>query len=133
MSSGNAHYIFYGYSGTSTGVLRIEMRRSSSGYQIRGALRNDASTWTSSGWITISDAPHVIETDWRAATVAGANDGGLTLWIDGVQRANLTGTDNDTRRIDRVRLGAVSGIDTGTRGTEYFDQFESRRRTYIGP
>jgi hypothetical protein len=26
MSSGNAHYIFYGYSGTSTVVLRIEFR-----------------------------------------------------------------------------------------------------------
>ena len=63
----------------------------------------------------------------------GANDGGLTLWIDGTQKANLTGADNDTRRIDRVRLGAASGIDTGTRGTYYFDAFESRRQTYIGP
>ncbi len=41
--------------------------------------------------------------------------------------------DNDTRRIDRVRLGAVAGIDTGTRGTYYFDAFESRRQTAIGP
>jgi hypothetical protein len=41
--------------------------------------------------------------------------------------------DNDTRRIDQARLGAVSGIDTGTRGTYYFDAFESRRQTFIGP
>jgi hypothetical protein len=41
--------------------------------------------------------------------------------------------DNDTRRIDRVRLGALTGIDTGTRGTYYFDAFESRRQNYIGP
>jgi len=41
--------------------------------------------------------------------------------------------DNDTRRIDRVRLGAITGIDAGTRGTYYFDAFMSRRQTYIGP
>jgi len=50
-----------------------------------------------------------------------------------VQQANLTGVDNDTARLDFIRFGAVSGIDTGTRGTEYFDAFESRRQSYIGP
>jgi hypothetical protein len=28
---------------------------------------------------------------------------------------------------------ALFGIDTGTRGTYYFDGFESRRQIYIGP
>jgi hypothetical protein len=108
MSNGNAHYIFYGYTGTSTDVLRLELRRSSGNYQIQAALRNDKSTWSASNWFTISDAPHVLELDWRASTAAGANNGSLTFWIDGVQQANLTGVDNDTRRIDRIRLGAVS-------------------------
>ena len=53
--------------------------------------------------------------------------------IDGTQQGNITGIDNDTRKVDRVALGAVSGVDTGTRGVEYFDAFESRRTTYIGP
>ena len=73
------------------------------------------------------------EIDWRASTASGANNGGLTLWIDGTQRANLIGIDNDTRRIDRVQLGAVMGVDSGTRGSYYFDAFESRRQVYIGP
>jgi hypothetical protein len=133
MASGDNHYIFYGFSGTSTIVLRLQLRFSSGNYQLRAALRNDGSTWTNSNWFTISDATHFIELDWRAATAVGANNGGLTLWIDNVQQANLTGVDNDTRRIDRVRLGAVAGIDTGTRGTYYFDAFESRRQTFIGP
>ncbi len=135
MGKGNAHYVFRGYagSGTSVAVVQIEFRFSSGRYQLRSAVLNDATTWTSSSWFTISDAPHYIELDWQAATAIGANDGYLTLWIDGVQRANLAQVDNDTRRIDRVQLGAVSGIDTGTRGTEYFDAFESRRQTYIGP
>jgi len=133
MVSGDTHFIFYGYSGASTIVLRVQFRFSNGNYQVRASLLNDGSTWTNTSWFTISDASHFIELDWRAATAAGANDGGLTLWIDGTQQANLTGVDNDTRRIDRVRLGAVAGIDTGTRGTYYFDAFESRRQTYIGP
>ena len=92
MASGNAHYIFYGYSGASTVVLRIEYRFQSPNRQIRAALVNNATTWTTSSWFTISDAPHFIEIDWAAATAAGANNGYLTLWIDGVQRANLTGS-----------------------------------------
>jgi hypothetical protein len=135
MASGDAHYIFYGASGPSTftTVLRVAFRFSSGSYQVRASLLDDGTTWTDSSWSTISDAPHAIEIDWRAATAAGANDGGLTLWIDGAQKANLTGIDNDTRRIDRARLGPVSGIDAGTSGTEYFDAFESRRQSFIGP
>ena len=133
MASGNAHFIFNGLMGTSTAILRVEFRFFSGAYQIRGRLVNDGTAWTNTNWFNISDGPHAIEMDWRAATGAGANNGGLTLWIDGVQQANLTGVDNDTRRMDRVRLGAITGMDTGTRGTYYFDAFESRRQTLIGP
>jgi hypothetical protein len=133
MVSGDTHTIFGGYAGTSTLVLRVQFRRSSGNYQVRASLLNDGSTWTDSSWFTISDAAHQIKFDWRAASAAGANNGGLTLWIDGSQVADLTAVDNDTRRIDRARLGAVAAIDTGTRGTYYFDAFESRRQTYIGP
>jgi hypothetical protein len=132
MANGDLHRFFYGYSGSSKIVLRLEFRRNSNTYQIRPGLLNDGGSWVNGTWVTITDAPHSIEIDWRAATAVGANNGGLTLWIDGVQKANLT-ADNDTLRIDRVRLGAVNGIDAGTRGTYYFDAFESRRQTYIGP
>jgi hypothetical protein len=39
----------------------------------------------------------------------------------------------DPQCLDRVRLGALASIDAGTSGTYYFDTFESRRQTYIGP
>jgi hypothetical protein len=133
MATNDAHYIFYGYAGASTVVLRVEFGWSGSAYRVRASLLNDGTTWTTSAWVNISDAPHFIELDWRAATAAGANNGGLTLWVDGAQRANMSGVDNDTRRIDRARLGAVAGIDNGTRGGYFFDAFESRRQTYIGP
>src|ERR671920_729943 len=92
-----------------------------------------ASTWQHSAWLDVVDSPHFIELDWQAASAAGANNGSLTVWLDGTQRAQLTGVDNDTRVVDLVRLGAISGIDTGTRGTMYFDTFESRKSNYIGP
>src|SRR6266545_4788690 len=133
MVSGDSHSILYGYNTASTTLLHVEFRFSSGAYQIRAMLRNDSGTWVQSSWLTISDASHSIEFDWKAATAAGTNDGSLTLWIDGVQQANLTGVDNDTARLDFIRFGAASGIDTGTRGTEYFDAFESRRQSYIGP
>ena len=133
MFSGDAHYIFKAFRGTSTEVLRIEFRQSAGSYQLRIALLDDSDTWINSTWFTISDASHFIELDWRAPTAVAANNGSLTLWIDGTQKTNLTGVDNDARRIDRVRLGALAGVDNGTRGTYFFDAFESRRQTYIGP
>ena len=132
MASGDMHTIFYGFSG-STSVLRVDFRNNAGAYQVMMRVLDNASTWTATAWYTISDGPHAIEFDWQAATGAGANDGSLTLWLDGVQQASLTGINNDTRRIDTVRLGEVTGLDAGTSGTEYFDAFESRRQTYIGP
>ena len=99
---------------------------------MRARLLDDAGGWTSSSWFTISDAAHTLEVDWKAATAAGANNGYLTFWIDGTQQANLTGVDNDTRRIESVRLGLVNGVPSGLNATFYFDGFESRRSTYIG-
>jgi hypothetical protein len=133
MTTGDMFLIFNGFQGTTTTVTRVEFRRAAGLYQVRARIVNDVSTWTDTGWFNISDASHFIELDWRSATSAGMNNGWLTFWIDGIQRANLTGIDNDLRRIDRIRLGAVSGVDAGTRGTFYFDAFVSRRKTYIGP
>jgi hypothetical protein len=36
--------------------------------------------------------------------------------------------DNDSRQIDHARLAALTGIDTETRGTYYFNTFEPRRQ-----
>jgi hypothetical protein len=93
----------------------------------------DRGKWSYTGWTALPSGWNAIELDWRASTTANANNGGLTLWINGTQVANLTGIDNDQQKVDWVALGAVNGIDNATRGTYYFDEFESRRGTYIGP
>ncbi len=135
MATNDAHYIFYAISHDGLVVARVEFGKIASGYQIRAGAVTDASssTFTNLAWTTaVTSAWHKIEIEWKAATVPGANNGVLTLWIDTVQAATVTTLDNDTRRVDGAQLGPVAGIDTGTRGTEYFDTFVSRRNTYIG-
>jgi hypothetical protein len=66
------------------------------------------------------------------ATAPAAGDGVFELWIDGTLQASLTTLDNDISTIDFVRMGALS-VKTGAAGTFYFDEFESRRETSIGP
>jgi hypothetical protein len=133
MAEKDAFYIFSGYSGSSVDVLRVEFRLFKGIYQLRVAIRNDGNSWTNSTWIDMSGGPQLVEVSWSAATAVGANNGSLTLWVDEVQLADLTRIDNDTRRIDQVRLGAVAELDTGTRGTLDFDAFVSKRQSYIGP
>ena len=95
-------------------------------------MRADSNAWSYTPWVTIADGPHAIELDWRAATSPTSSDGGITFWVDGVEQGSYTNIDNDSRTIDYISLGAVSGVDTGTRGTYYFDLFESHRSTAIG-
>ena len=60
-----------------------------------------------------------------------ANDGTFELWIDGVSKIQLTGLDNSLADVDFVRMGALS-VKSGATGTLFWDEFESRRGSYIG-
>jgi hypothetical protein len=133
MVNGKAHFIFYGYQGASTLVLRLEVRKYNNVYQLRVATFTDGAKWKSGSWFNLNDAANVVEFDWQAATAAGANNGSLTLWLNGVQQGAITAIDNDTHRVDAIRLGIVAGLDDGTLGDTYFDAFKSTRQTYIGP
>jgi serine protease len=132
MAQKDSFITFYGYHNNTTSVLRIDLRYFNGNYQVRTGLLLDSSTWNFTPFYSISDASHTIEVDWQAASAPGANNGGLTLFIDGLMKPPLTSRDNDTWRIDRARFGAI-GVDTGTRGTFYLDDFVSQRQSYIGP
>jgi hypothetical protein len=134
MGKNDQHVIFNAYKNSTNSILTVQIRRTgTNSYQFRTGLLLDNNKWAYTGWSAIAKTWNSIELDWRAATAAGANNGGLTLWLNGVQVANLIGSDNDQQKVDWAAMGAVEGIDTGTRGTYYFDEFESRRQTYIGP
>jgi PKD domain len=113
-------------------LLTVNFRSQGGVYQLRFKLHLDDDSWARSNWFSISDAAHAIEIEWVQSSGAGANDGALRVWIDGVAEAQLTGLDNDTRGIDYVRMGVVSAK-AGQAGTIYFDDFKSRRQSYIGP
>ena len=134
MAKNDQNVIFDGAAASGSKAFELELRSTGSKYQFRLDVYKDGGTITTGDWVTnVRDEPHVVEVEWKAATSAGATDGSMTLWLDGVQTSSVSGVTNSTRRVDRIHLGAVSGIDLGTQGTYYFDAFASRRNTYIGP
>ena len=110
-----------------TAVFLLQMQKSATSYQVRSGLSNDAGVWTVSSWYDISNDWNAFEIDYQSLLY----DGNMTLWLNDVLKQTLWLIDNDTRTVTEVRLGA-QGIETGTRGTVYFDDFESRRFSYIG-
>lgn len=125
MDRGDSHLLFVGWSGDRTQVLRITVIYLADSYQIRAGLMADNGAWLYTERGVISDAPHAIEVEWKAASSPVEHDGFLRLWIDGTELGGVSGVNNDTGVMDQVHLGALTGIDHTTRGTEFFDAFES--------
>ena len=133
MTSGDAHTIFEGADAAYNTLFGVLLNSSSGNYQLQFRLKNDADAYVTSGLYTLSNTWHAIEIEWQASSTALASDGFLTLWIDGNMAGTLSGIDIDTHALDNVSLGAVNSLDAGTSGTMWFDEFESRRSSYIGP
>ena len=113
-------------------LLAVVLRRLNGQYALMGRARLDDNSQADTAFFSITDEPHVVEVDWRRASGPDAADGTFELWIDGVSRQTLTGLDNHLSSVDFVRLGALS-VKVGATGTIHWDEFESRRDTYIGP
>ena len=126
MAGGDNHPIFRGYFG-SQWIVHLALFYQNGSYLLQTGASSDGGTWSLSSLLSISDAPHQVELEWRAASAAGANDGYLILRIDQVQRYRTPNLDNDTQRIDSIRLGPLLGLPSGTRGVYYIDKFESIR------
>jgi hypothetical protein len=113
-------------------LAAVVLKRQGGAYSIEGRCRLDDNTQADTGFFPISNAPHVVEIDWRRSTGPSANDGRFELFVDGVSVAVLSNLDNSVSAVDFVRLGALS-VKPGATGTLYWDEFESRRGSYIGP
>jgi hypothetical protein len=113
-------------------VAAIVLRRIGGSYSLMGRARLDDDGQSDTGFFGISDGPHLVELELRAASSPDAHDGSFTLWIDGVEAAARTGLDNHLAAVDLARLGAMS-VKPGAAGTLYLDEFVSRRWSYIGP
>ena len=115
-------------------IARINLRQLNGDYQLMADVLNDLSSWVSTQWFRVANQPHAVELDWQAATASGANNGSLTFAIDNSANytATLTSLDNDTRAVEDIRWGVISGVGDGTRGTMFFDAFASQRTNTIG-
>ena len=123
--------IFIAYNTSAQATIVVQIRYLGGALQLRSGLLSDTNTWSYTSWSTISKAWHIVEFDWIASTSSSANNGSLTLWLDGTQKGSISTIDNDQQKVDKVALGVVSGLASKMSGTCLFDNYESRRLTYI--
>ena len=128
MANNDGHNILRAVQGSSGTLFYMLFIRQSDMYQVRITYLDDLLGYRSMSYQALSDAPHFIELDWQA----GAGTGQLSLWIDGALRGSVANITNASQRVDSLVLGPYAGIDAGTRGTYFFDAFESRRASLIG-
>jgi hypothetical protein len=113
-------------------VAAIVLRRLGGVYSLMGRARLDDNSQADTGFFTIADGPHAVEIDLVSAGAPDALNGSFELWIDGVSRIKLTGLDNSLAAVDFVRMGALS-VKAGANGALFWDEFESHRKSPIGP
>lgn len=124
--SSTAQDILVGRNASNQVVFRVQLRLSSSKYQISSLVTRSGGT-TSTSWYTISNAYHPIEIAWQAGASAS-----FTLYIDGVAQQTLTKLNTSAYTIKTIWLGPSAGL-SGSPGSEFFDNFVSKRSSYIGP
>ncbi|MEO6193875.1 MAG: S-layer homology domain-containing protein [Thermoanaerobaculia bacterium] len=143
MTNGNEFDVFAASDGadptppTTTGnVLFRAVARQTAGKKVLSAfVRTDVGSEVEiPSEVILADGWRMVEIDWAKSTAgaAGTGNGHFTLWVDGVQKANLGSLDNDNGTVNYARLGAVNGVDAATSGTAKFDDFASQRTGYIG-
>jgi len=125
--------VFIAFNGSSQRLVTFVLRRLTGAYSLMARVRRDDGTRADTAFFPITNAPHVVEFDWRRATAPGANNGSLQLYLDDVPVATLSGLDNDTSPVEFARLGVMTVKTAAASGMVHLDQFESRRLNYIGP
>ncbi len=116
--------------------VRVIVEESGGAKYLFFEVRTDAGSYTKTATgVELPDGWRAIEFDWQASD--GSDNGALDFWMDGWSAAELSATglsglDNNDQTIDYARMGAVSGIQAGTSGNVFFDDFEAHRDTGIG-
>lgn len=74
---------------------------------------------------------HSLEIEWKASAAQATADGYLNLWIDDTLVATVSNLDNDTKKVNAVRLGVLK-IPDGTSIRLNFDEFASSKGDHLG-
>ncbi len=121
---------FDALSGAGGSVLQLRLDRVGGQNRVTlVAVADDASEIAASP-VVVADGWRAVEIEWHASS--GADDGELRLYVDDTEVAALTGLDNDTLRVETIRLGATDFIDGSAAGTMDLDEFSSRNDGRIG-
>lgn len=109
-------------------ICSINLRFNSGNYQIRTFYGYDLNSTDILSDEIVSDAEHYVEILVTRAATSGSVDGSIEIWIDGVSQASKADIDNFDQfsDYDYARMGAAFGIDAGTSGTLYLDEFVMR-------
>jgi hypothetical protein len=126
MAAGERFTIFGIYADTAL-LAMLEIRRDGPLMQMRAIARQDDGSQRATTWSTFDQNGHAILLEWQAASEPGTTDGWLRYSIDQFYPTELTGLSTGNQRVERSLLGAVTGVDSGTRGAIFFDEFVSTR------
>jgi hypothetical protein len=111
----------------------IVLRYQNGGYQIQLNTLLDDGTKAKTGWHTLTNQPHTIEINWRAASGAGNDDGWIRLYMDGDLMEGLSGLDNDTIFVENFKVGFTSRLEgKSISGIFYVDDVATSTTGYIG-
>ena len=108
-------------------LMTVVFSKTGGSYQMRLNVFDDNGTLATTPWATVPDDKNRFNIEWRASSRPLADDGFARLWHEGLLVGEVVDLDNDRHSVDKVRFGAVYGIDSGTQGTTYFDNFRLQR------
>jgi hypothetical protein len=119
--------IFSGLNASNATLFQVQLRKSGSNYQLRGAVLNKGTT-TYTNWFTISNnAAHAVEIAWSSATSSF-----FQFYTDGALKQTLSNLNTAAYSVETVRLGPSAGLTGTTSGSLYFDSFVSTRSLLLG-
>ncbi|MCH9646650.1 MAG: tandem-95 repeat protein [Deltaproteobacteria bacterium] len=121
------HYTLLQGLGPAGSALTLHLRQQAGGYELSLWALNTDGAWVFGPWTPIADQEQTLRIEWLAATAPGVDDGLAQLWSGDTLLHSLSALANAGKSIDKILLGAVSGMDPGTLGTITFDDYRSWR------
>lgn len=134
MTGTDRFVILLGRSDTDRRCLRLEIRTQNDKFRLLGAIKKNAdgdSSWAKTNdpvdWLVIGNQP--IGVMIESVYEFGGAGGGLVqvTRLDTLASTRNDGVNNGLCNIGSIRFGAAKGVDAGTTGSLYLDDFQSFR------
>ncbi len=109
--------------------LSLVLRRAGEGlFRLGLVVRGNRGRYEPIGsGLVMSGEANFVEIEWQAASSPAGSDGSAALWINGELEANEPSIANGQLDVRAIQVGLVGGNVGATRGSFYFDEFESFR------